>query len=200
MENNFDLENLKPDIRHLKDMGTVLYDKEWQKTADPEMELYYMYRGLKQKDNFQYDITVIFPKMLGKEFNKTKGHDHIEDFGEVYKVLEGQAIFLIQKTNGSKVKEAYAVKAKRGDICVIPRYRGYCAHFTINPTQEVLRVANWIDKNGKYDYQGVQERQGACYFYTTEGWVKNENYKNIPPLRFEQPLKSLPENLSSLNN
>jgi glucose-6-phosphate isomerase len=214
MKNNFNLENInpvrdskdeeypqnrgisngvKPEVRTLEDMGTVLYDKDWRKTADPNMELYYMYRGLKEKDNFRYDVTVIFPKMLGKEFNKTKGHDHIENFGEVYKVLEGRAIFLIQKTIGSKVEDVYAVKAKKGDICVIPRYRGCCAHFTINPLQEILKVANWVDKNGKYDYQGVQENQGACYFYTTDGWVKNENYKNIPPLRFEPPQKSLPK-------
>ena len=188
------LQNLKPDIRTLKDMGTVLYDKEWQKTADPDTELYYMYRGLKEKNNFRYDITVIFPKMLGREFNKTKGHQHNE-YGEVYIILEGEAIFLLQKTNNQNVEDVYAVKGKKDDICVIPP--GF-AHFTINPSQTELKLANWLDKKCENDYQGIQEKQGACYFYTQSGWVKNETYQNIPPLRFKPPQTSLPEKFSFL--
>ncbi len=198
MKKYFDLENIKPDIRTLKDMGAVLYDKDWQKSANPETRLYYMYRGLKEEGNFRYDITVVLPKMLGKEFNKTKGHDHVEDFAELYQVLEGEAIFLIQKNIGGKVKDVYAVKAKKDDICVVPSYRGHCAHFIINPTKKILKTSNWSDKDGKSDYQGVQERQGACYFYTTDGWLKNENYKNIPPLRFKQPQDSSPKNFPAL--
>jgi oxalate decarboxylase/phosphoglucose isomerase-like protein (cupin superfamily) len=40
--------------------------------------------------------------------------------------------------------------------------------------------------------------QGACYYYTKNGWIKNENYKNVPPLRFEESLKSEPTNLDFL--
>ncbi len=196
MEENFDLENLNPDIRHLKDMGAVLYDKEWQKTADPEMELYYIYRGLKEKQGFRYDITVIPAKMLGKEFIKTKGHKHSKDYGEVYIVLKGEAIFLMQKTKNNKIEDVCAVKGKKGALCVIPPFY---AHFTINPSSKELKIANWLDKNCENLYQDVQTKQGACYFYTTNGWLKNENYKNIPPLRFEQPQNSLPEKLSFLN-
>jgi glucose-6-phosphate isomerase len=193
MKKDFDLENIKPDIRCLEDMGTVFYDKEWQKTADPEMELYYMYRGLKEKENYRYDITVIFPKMLGKEFNKTKGHKHNKDYGEIYIVLEGEAIYLMQKENNGIVEDVYAVKAKNGDVCVIPPYY---AHFTINPGQTELKMANWVDKNCKSDYKGIQQKQGACYFYTINGWIKNPNYTSTPSLRFKQPQKSLPKNFS----
>ena len=92
------LRGKKPDIRYLDDMREVLYDKKWAKKA-PNLELYYMYRGLKKKNGLRYDITLISPQMLGKEFVKTKGHEHL-NLGEVYIVLEGEAIFLIQKREG----------------------------------------------------------------------------------------------------
>ncbi len=77
-------------------MKMVLHDQKWVKTA-PNIELYYMYRGLKKKNGARYDITVIPPKMLGKEFVKTKGHYHIGSYGEIYIVLKGKAIYLMQK-------------------------------------------------------------------------------------------------------
>ena len=71
-----DLKDKTPDIRYLNDIKEVLFDQEWAKTA-PNYELYYMYRGLQEKDNLRYDITVIPPRMLGEEFTKTKGHYHV---------------------------------------------------------------------------------------------------------------------------
>jgi len=40
--------------------------------------------------------------------------------------------------------------------------------------------------------------QGACYFYTKSGWIKNKNYKFVPKIRFEKPLKEKPKNLDFL--
>jgi len=74
----------KPNIRYLYDIKEVLYDKDWLKKA-PNLELYYMYRGIKEKSGLRYDITIIPGQMLGKEFTKTKGHQHIGKFGEVYR-------------------------------------------------------------------------------------------------------------------
>jgi len=96
------LKNKKPDIRYLNDMKNVLYDQQWAKTAS-NFELYYMYRGLKEKDGLRYDITVIPARMLGKEFTKTKGHEHVGNYGEVYIVLEGKAIYLMQKRRGKEI-------------------------------------------------------------------------------------------------
>jgi len=174
------LENIKPDIRHLKDMKNVVYDQEWFKTAPEDLELYYMYRGLKEKDNLRYDITIIPPRMLGKEYVKTKGHNHPEK--EEYIVLEGEAIFLIQ--DGKEIiKDVYAVKAKKGDKVIIPPE--YDGHVTINPTNQELKLANWIAKDFKHDYSVIERMKGASYFYTTDGWIKNKNYKQVPELRFD---------------
>ena len=182
------------DIRYLDDIREVLYDKEWAKTA-PNLELYYMDRMTEEKNGLRYDLTTIPALMLGKEFVKTKGHYHSGNYGEAYIVLEGEGIYLMQK-GSNEIEDVYAVKAGKGDVIIVPA--GY-GHVTINPSDKDLKMANWVKKEEKGDYSLFENKGGACYFYTNGGWIKNENYKNTPPLRFEKPLKSLPEDLSFLN-
>ncbi len=188
------LKNKKPDIRYLNNMREVVYDKKWLKTT-PNLELYYMYRGLKKKDGLRYDITLIPAKMLGSEFVKTKGHEHIGDYEEVYIVLEGEAIYLMQKRKGKEITDVFAIKAKKGDVAIIPS--GY-GHITINPSKKDLKIANWMMDRVKSDYTPILKMEGACYYYTEKGWIKNKNYKKVPKLRFEKPKKSIPKNLDFL--
>jgi glucose-6-phosphate isomerase len=192
----FDLKNLKPDVRKLNDMREILADKEFAKNA-PNIDLYYMYRSLEKKDGLRYDITVIPTKVLGNEYNKTKGHFHVGEFQEIYTILEGSAIYLMQKLDeAGNVIDVYAVKAEKGDSIIIPSNYG---HVTINPSKtEDLKMANWVCENCKSDYSSFENLQGACYYYTKQGWIKNENYKNVPELRFEEPLKNIPQDLNFL--
>jgi glucose-6-phosphate isomerase len=184
----------KPEIRYLYDMKNVLYDQTWLKTAK-NFGVYYIYRSVKTQDGLRYDITEIAPKMLGKEFPKTKGHIHTKNFSELLNVLEGQAFYLFQKSKGKNVEDVYVVKAQKGDfIKVPPEYN----HLTINPSKKKLKMANWISKKCKNDYSFFEKMQGACYYYTKSGWLKNKNYKKIPKLRFEKPLKEMPKNLDFL--
>lgn len=181
---------VKPDIRYLKDMESSLKEKVKGNPA-----LYFMYRGVKEKGNLRYDITVIPPNLLGTEYAKTKGHNHIGKCQETYTVLKGKAIYLMQKTNNNKIEDVYAVETKKGQSIVIPPFYG---HVTINPIKKELRMANWMPKTGKSEYSLFENLKGACYYYTTKGWVKNNKYINIPELRFEKPLKKLPKDLSFL--
>jgi len=194
----FDLTKLTPEIRKLSDMKNVLYDQEWLKTAD-DFNLYYMYRGLEKNNGLIYDITIIPAKMLGNEFNKTKGHYHVGAYQETYTVLEGSAIYLMHKLGeDGNISDVYAVKAEKGDSIIIPSYYG---HVTINPSEtEELKMANWASEKCKSDYSLFEKMNGACYYYTNEDWIKNDNYKNIPPLRFEESLKEIPQNLDFLKN
>ncbi|MCK4781774.1 hypothetical protein KAS79_02495 [Candidatus Parcubacteria bacterium] len=175
-------------------MKLVLYDQDWAKTA-PNLELYYMHRGVRTKDNLRYDITIIPAMMLGTEFIKTKGHRH-QKYQELYTILEGKAIFLLQKINNNKIEDVYMVKARKNEIVIIPSLYD---HITINPLKKELKLANWISSKCKSDYKFIEKKKGACYFYTKKGWIKNKNYKNIPKLRSEKPLKSIPKNLDFLN-
>lgn len=196
-----DLKNLNPDIRRLNDMRGVLYDEDFAKNA-PDTDLYYMYRRVKEEDGLVNNITITLAKMLGSEFAKTKGHVHIGDFSEIYTVLEGQAIYLMQKGDENKIKDVYAVAAKVGESVIIPKEYG---HVTINPSEtEDLKTSDWTAEGCKSDYSLFEKMHGACYYYILRPgsgqaeWIKNEHYKNIPPLRFEKPLKSLPKDLSFL--
>ncbi|MEK7562604.1 MAG: glucose-6-phosphate isomerase family protein [Patescibacteria group bacterium] len=199
-----DLTKLTPDIRKLNDMRDVVYDKEWLKNTS-NIELYYMYRGVEQKDGLRYDITVIPAALLGSEFTKTKGHYHLTNWQEVYTALEGTAIYLMQKRNeAGEIEDAYAVKTEKGETIIIPQ--GY-GHVTINPSEtENLKMANWVSPDCKVDYLPYEKLQGACYYYILQpgsgqtGWIKNENYKTVPNLRFEKPLKNIPDNLEFLKN
>lgn len=188
------LKNKKADIRFLYDMKKVLYDQKWVKKSQ-NLELYYMYRNIKKKSRLRYDITVIPHKMLGKEFVKTKGHEHSKKYGEIYTVLKGQAIYLMQKYKKNKIEDVYAVKAKKGESVIIPPYYG---HITINPLKKDLISDNWVYEKCQNIFNIFEKKQGACYYYTKLGWIKNKNYKKIPKLRFEKPLKSMPKNLNFL--
>ena len=192
-----DLTKLAPDVRKLNDIKTVIFDQEWLKTA-ADSDLYFMYRGLEEKDGLRYDITVVPAKMLGSEFVKTKGHYHEGAYGELYTVLEGNAIYLMQKKSADDIiEDCYFVKAKKGDVVIIPSFYG---HITINPAEnQELKMANWVSKDCISNYSLFEKLHGACYFYTTNGWLKNGNYKSVPEIREEQPIKSIPEDLSFLN-
>ncbi len=200
------LEKLNPDIRELKDIEDVIFDKEWLKTAE-NFELYYMYRDLAENEedyekifanNLRYDITVIFPKMLGKEFNKTIGHDHpivpgtAITYPELYEVLEGEAIFLLQDSVDDVIKDVYAIKAKPGDKLIIPpNYE----HLIINPANKNLKTCNWICRSfGSNIYKPFKLRHGFSYYAIKDQssplairWVKNENYSTIPEIKFKEP-------------
>lgn len=182
------------EIRYLNDMREVLYDQKWAKSA-PNLELYYMYRGIKEKDGLRYDITIIPPRMLGKEFVKTKGNKNSDNFSELYTVLNGEVIFLTQKTQGKITKDVIATKVKKGEWITVPADYYVVA---INPSKKLLKLGNWVSKKNKNTYEIMEKNQGACYYCTSGDWIKNKNYKSAPKLRFEKPLKNKPKNFNFL--
>ncbi|MGM0438958.1 MAG: glucose-6-phosphate isomerase family protein [Patescibacteria group bacterium] len=182
-----------PDIRYIEDMKDVIYDQDWLESVE-NFEVYYMYRGVDKKNGLRYDITEIPFRMFGKEYPKTKGHYHPGDYGEIYQVLEGRAIYLLQDKNAEDI---VAIETNPGEVAIIPP--GY-GHITINPGPEKLKMANWVSPEFDSLYEPVLEKEGAGYFYTTEGWVKNKNYKNLPEIKEVDPEKELPEDLEFLKN
>ncbi|MEW6007695.1 MAG: glucose-6-phosphate isomerase family protein [bacterium] len=185
------IEGKTPDIRRLFDLKGLLYDKDYEEKA-LDFPLYYMYRDLSQNEgdrekiethNLRYDITIIPPNMLGCEYVKTAGHFHPNfansnlSYPEIYEVLEGRAIYLMQKDDFSDV---YFVSASCGDKVIIPPNYG---HITINKEKERLVMGNWVSSLFSSIYGPIKEKGGGAYFLTIDGWIKNERYKNHPPLR-----------------
>ncbi len=194
----FGSKRVKPNIRTLFDMKEVAYDREWLSGAS-NIELYYMYRELSLSKNdaltmreygLRYDITVIPPGMLGCEFVKTAGHYHPVvpgtdlTFPEIYEVLSGEAHYVMQKPEGNRIKDVVLVKAKQGDKVIIPP--GY-GHLTINASNKVLKMANWVARDFESVYTPIKDMRGGAYFILENGVVKNSHYIEVPEIRVLAP-------------
>ncbi|MDF2954612.1 MAG: Oxalate decarboxylase/archaeal phosphoglucose isomerase [Candidatus Alkanophagales archaeon MCA70_species_2] len=190
----------RAEVRMLDDMRAVLYDEEFRRTAE-NVPLYYMFRDVYESEEdaavlkrrgLRYDITIIPPRTLGKEFVKTAGHYHPKvpgsdhTYAELYEVLEGEAHFLLQKLEADgSISDVVVVKAKSGNKMVVPPNYG---HVTINPAKKTLKMANLVFKNFSSIYEPYREKGGAAYFELTDGdFVRNENYGELPELRFLEP-------------
>ncbi len=194
----FGTTRVKPTVRMLFDMKDVIYDRKWLAGAN-NIELYYMYRELSLSKNdalvmkehgLRYDITVIPPRMMGCEFVKTAGHYHpfvpgtTTTFPEIYEVLNGEAHYLMQKPEGNKIKDVILVKASEGDKVIIPP--GY-GHLTINTSNRVLKMANWVARDFESEYTPIKEKGGGSYFILENGIVKNPRYESLPEIRLLKP-------------
>ncbi|VVB51854.1 Glucose-6-phosphate isomerase [uncultured archaeon] len=200
MESILDIisKGVKPGIRRLFDMKDVIYDREWLSDSE-NSELYYMYRelSLSKKDaaamkehGLRYDITVIPPQMLGCEFVKTAGHYHPLvpgtqiTYPEIYEVLGGEATYILQKPDNEGINDVILVKADAGDKVIIPP--GY-GHLTINASNKVLKMANWVARDFESIYQPIKEKGGGAYFILDKGMVKNPRYEHVPEIKPGKP-------------
>ncbi len=191
MELRFGGRSFRPDIRYMGDLKKVLLYPE---SVKDDVPAYYMYRDLYyslrdreiiKENDLRYDITVIPPAVAGKEYVKTHGHYHPVaerglSFPEIYEVLSGKAIFLIQREEDGIVRDVFAISAEAGDKVIIPPDFG---HVTINPSIKVLKMSNWVSRKFASIYDPYISRRGACYYLTLEGWVDNGNYLQVPDLK-----------------
>jgi len=189
---------LEPDVRMLDAVRGLLYDRYWASRA-ADMPLYFMYRDvcfseedreLIRRNGLRYDVTIIPPALLGVEYVKTAGHYHPPvpgqrlSYPELYYVLKGEAHYLLQKAEGSRVVDVILVKAKEGDNVLIPP--GY-GHVTINPSSKELAMANWVCRDFSSVYKPYVEKNGAAFFELAGGrLVENGSYGPLPEVRLFQ--------------
>ena len=185
----------RPEIRWAKDLLPVLAYPHELKENFPA---YFMYRDVYYSKNdwkrivenkLRFDLTVIPPNKIGKEYIKTFGHYHpiAEDnlsYPEIYEVLKGKGLFLLQKAENNEITEVIVVEGKEGDKIIIPPNYG---HVTINHSNKELRITNWIFRDFSSIYEPYKIHKGACYYYTEDGWIKNERYKKVPEIKFAEP-------------
>ncbi len=191
--------------RSIGDMRDFLKERE---AFFGKKAAYYMYRtvclpqhrALFEKEGLRYDITVLESGLIGKEFVKTIGHHHPKKTGtdsfwpEVYEVIKGKALYLIQKPSGpGRIGQAFLIECAEGEKAImLPGF----GHVTINPLNRPLVVANIVSDKFESVYGDYRKNRGACYYIVeSEGKiteVKNNSYKKIPPLLKAKP-KELPE-------
>jgi glucose-6-phosphate isomerase, archaeal len=192
-------QQVEPHVRRLSDMSTVIYDRDWLKSAPDEI-LYYMYRDLAMSSQdrsvilghgLRYDITIMPPGKLGAEYVKTAGHFHpeIDDTGmsypEVYEIIHGMAHCLLQRCGEGKILDVVLIEAVAGDKVLIPPNYG---HVTINPSNQELKMANWVSRNFSSNYEPLQKCGGAAYFELAGGkTVRNDRCDHAPEIRYLKP-------------
>lgn len=174
-----------PDIRFLKDYAGLLAPGSG--LSGPN-EAYYMYRGVGWPEhkalfagyNYRYDITVIKPGTIGREFIKTVGHYHplvtgeTVTYPEVYEVIAGHAHYLCQQVVDHEVRDIMVVQAKAGERVVIPPNYG---HITINPGPDVLVMTNVTADGFSSIYEPFASMHGAALYELSNGaWIKNGSY------------------------
>ena len=170
MDLEFGDKTREPDIRRLFDMKDVIFDQSWLAGRE-NFELYYMFRDLflsradgeKLRDqNLRYDITIIPPGMMGCEYIKTAGHYHPQAPGsavtypELYEVLEGEALYLLQNEDLSDV---VAINAVAGDKVLVPPNYG---HITINRSNKILKMSNFVARDFSSLYDPIKEKGGGA--------------------------------------
>ena len=188
---------INPKVRTIDKMAEVVYDRQYLARAPRRLALYYIYRKLRRRQEAKlfedrkltYEVLVIPPAHLGLEYAKTLGHYHknypnsTNSFPEVYEVMIGECIFLIQKRVGEspvELEDVVAIKAEKGDKVVMPI--GY-GHVIINPTMKLLVTSN-LRFEGEFDDKPFIENGGGAYYYVEGGeWRKNVSIKNAPELK-----------------
>ena len=163
----------KRDVRKISELrdvlrGRVVPDLE----GDPEA--YYMFRQVYKKDGLRFDITVIPAMVVEGECAKTYGHSHPQaeeglGYPEVYQVLGGTAIFLLQRANRDRSVDVAMIRAEAGQVLLIPPNYG---HVTINPSGETLVLANVVADGFESDYSEFKENRGAAFYYLSDGNIE----------------------------
>ncbi|MEM5833191.1 MAG: glucose-6-phosphate isomerase family protein [Candidatus Aenigmatarchaeota archaeon] len=181
---------LKPSVRRLKDMKEVLMNSSFINEKNQGDILYLMYRDLKREEDknlfekykVRYDITIIFPKLLGNEFNKTFGHVHpIAEkkltYPEVYEILHGKALFILQEFKNNITRKVLLIFAKKNEKVLIPPNYG---HVTVNIGKKDLILSNLVSSNFSSVYEIYKEKRGAAVYIARINnklkIIRNENY------------------------
>lgn len=132
---------------------------------------------------------------LGDEPIRSQGHVHAASprngwsTPEVYEVWQGEAVVLMQESDGDDPGQCFAVHGKPGEVIVVPP--GW-AHATIsaNPSQPLVFGA-WCDRAYGFVYDGVRAHGGLAYFPLLFGdqleWEVNTRYPAAPRLTIKSP-------------
>ena len=193
-------------VRRFEDMRPVLAEPD---CTGPDL-MYWMYRdtgkrtcgNLLRDHALRYDLSVFKHEMLGREYYKTSGHYHTLvphsriAYPEVYEVIEGVALYLLQKVDNFRacphevtVEDFIVLRAEPGEKAVMPPDYG---HVTVNSAGTPLIMTNWVCSEFKSYYDSVALCHGFAYYLVSEGgqakWVPNPAYqKPLPPIRFARP-------------
>ena len=121
----------------------------------------------------RFDLTVLRPGTVDGEWIKTAGHyhplvpGHELTYPELYGVLHGEAIFLLQHSTlpgdhrRAALDEVFLIEAHQGEmVCIPPDY----GHITINYGECPLVLANWVADHFSSIYEPIRNASGGAFF------------------------------------
>lgn len=155
-------------------------------------------RELFNKDEYRYDITYIMPGTVGNECKKTSGHyhcynpEHTNTYPEVYEVLYGTAMFILQRSDNFEaaeeelvVNDLILVKVEAGQTLLVPANYGHCS---INIGEGPMIFSNLAYVPCGIDYNPVKSHKGMAVFAKKiDGELVmevNKDYKNLPDIKY----------------
>ncbi len=165
-------------IAEKKTLGN-LKDVLLKEPKEPEEVAYLVYRDVDSLPLFdlRVDVTRLREQPYDDgELPRTHGHYHPEGpFGtwpELYGVIKGRALFILQDETGRKVK---LVELREGETLLIPP--GY-GHVMVNIGEGELMTYNVVSSSFKPLYDKYKAKRGPAVFIK-EGLeiVKNPNYQ-----------------------
>lgn len=135
------------------------------------------------------NLTVITDEKLGQEYPKTYGHYHGHPIGEIYHLIEGQGILILQKKYyenekwiEDKVSEVILIKAQPGDeITITPEWGHSWSNVGNLP---LLSYDDWREGHTERDYDVMEKLHGLAYYLIEKDGqvtpIPNPNYQNLP--------------------
>ena len=136
------------------------------------------------------NMTVTVPGLYDNEFPKTYGHYHsASNQIEIYKLLSGHGIFLLQKKHVENEKliydlvdEVYLIGAEPGDeIKVTPEFGHSWSNVGDTP---LITMDNWRAGHVPQDYEPIKKQQGMAFYLVSNGkeidLAPNPKYRNHP--------------------
>lgn len=162
--------------RTRQEIKEVLMDPKAPGVKDP----YFVIRG-----EAGQNITILTPGLNGIEFNKTYGHFHNYMGVEVYNVVYGQGVLLMQRNDeNGEAKEVRIVTLRPGISVEIPV--GY-GHSLVNVGKTYLVVVdNAPDKANAHNFEPVKQKHGFAYYIVDKkgevGFEPNPNYRLRPQI------------------
>jgi oxalate decarboxylase/phosphoglucose isomerase-like protein (cupin superfamily) len=118
------------------------------------------------------DVTIIPGGVIGRELNRTEGHEHLSGLPEIYSVIHGKAGFFLFEFGDRpyEIKNEKFVVAEAGEhVLFPPRY----AHITVNLNLGMpLVITDLVSYDAKPDFNRVREMKGAGYSIVYhKGWA-----------------------------
>ncbi|WP_300704459.1 glucose-6-phosphate isomerase family protein [Bacteroides sp.] len=142
------------------------------------------HKELLQRLHLLFGVVAYAKGRLGMEPIRSQGHIHkISPFcqwstPEIYEIWNGEAVIYMQEFASDNPGKCYAVRAKPGDVVVVPPY---WVHATISANaDEPLVFGAWCDREYGFEYDQIRRRKGIAWYPVFEGnelkWIRNANY------------------------